>query len=52
VPAVILGTQALFVIAVAATFALHTRSRTLTMHQIQASLAQLEEHLKKMTEKE
>lgn len=52
VPAVIIGTQALFVIAVAATFSLHTRTRTLTMHQIQASLAQIEEHLKKMAERE
>jgi hypothetical protein len=52
VPAAILVTQALFILAVVMTFSLHTRSRTLTMHQIQASLAQIEEHLKKMAEKE
>jgi len=44
-------TQALFIIAVAMTFSLHVRSRTLTMHQIQARLAGIEERLRKMADK-
>ena len=43
-------TQALFIIAVAMTFSLHVRSRTLTMHQIQARLAGIEERLRKMAD--
>ena len=50
VPMAIIITQALFIIAVAATFALHVHSRTLTMHQIQARLAAIEEHLKRLAE--
>jgi uncharacterized membrane protein len=52
VPAAILVFQALLMIAAFFTLALYIRSRTLTMRQIQASLAHIEEHLKKMAEKE
>ncbi len=50
-PLAIIITQALFIIAVAVTFSLHVRSRTLTMHQIQARLAGIEEQLRKMADK-
>jgi len=43
--------QALLMVAVLLTFSLHARSRTLTVHQIQASLAGIEEQLRKMVEK-
>lgn len=46
----IMITQAWFFLAVIMTFALHVRSRTLTIHQIQASLAGIEERLKKLAE--
>ena len=46
---IIIG-QAWFFLAVVMTFSLHARSRTLTIHQIQASLAGIEERLKKMAE--
>jgi hypothetical protein len=51
-PVFIIVCQALFLIAVTFTVSLYVRSRTLTMHQIQASLALIEEHLKKMSEKD
>jgi hypothetical protein len=51
-PALIVVTEALFILAVVLTFSLYMRSRTLTMHQIQASLAGIEAQLKKMAEKE
>jgi hypothetical protein len=44
--------QALLLLAIAFTVSLYVRSRALTMHQIQASLALIEEHLKKMSQKE
>ncbi len=44
--------QALLLIAVFFTVSFYVRSRTLTMHQIQSSLALIEEHLKKMSQKE
>ena len=43
--------QAVLMLAVLLTFSLHARSRTLTIHQIQASLASIEEQLRKMAEK-
>ena len=52
VPTFIIVWQALLLIAVIFTVSLYVRSRTLTMHQIQSSLAHIEEHLKKMSEKE
>jgi len=52
VPTFIIVWQALLLIAVFFTISLCVRSRTLTMHQIQSSLALIEEHLKKMSEKE
>lgn len=52
VPMTLVITQALFILAVVMTFSLHMRSRTLTIHQIQASLADIEERLRKLTEKE
>jgi hypothetical protein len=52
VPTFILAWQALLWIAVIFTISLYVRSRTLTMHQIQSSLALMEEHLKKMSQKE
>ncbi len=52
-PAVlIIPLEGLFLIAVIFTISLYVRSRTLTMHQIQSSLALIEEHLKKMSQKE
>jgi hypothetical protein len=44
--------QALLVLAIVLTISFYVRSRTLTMHQIQSSLALIEEHLRKMSEKE
>ncbi len=52
VPTFIIVWQALLLIAIVLTISLYVRSRTLTMHQIQASLALIEEHLKKMSQKE
>ncbi len=52
VPTFIIVWQALLLIAVFFTVSLYVRSRTLTMHQIQASLALIEEHLKKMSQRE
>jgi len=51
-PIMIVATQALFILAVVLTLSLYMRSRTLTMHQIQASLTGIEEQLKKMAEKD
>ena len=51
-PVFIVVWQALLLITVFFTASFHVRSRTLTMHQIQASLALIEEHLKKMSQKE
>jgi len=48
----IIPLEGLFLIAVIFTISLYVRSRTLTMHQIQSSLALIEEHLKKMSQKE
>ncbi len=42
--------QILFVLTVMMMFSLQVRWRTLTMHQIQASLAGIEEQLRKMSE--
>jgi len=44
--------EGLLVIATLLTIWLHLRSRALTMRQIQRSLAMIEEHLRKMTEKD
>jgi hypothetical protein len=52
VPMAIIITQGLFILAVVMTFSLHVRSRTLTMHQIQASLAGIEERLRDIAERE
>ena len=52
VPLFITVWQGLLLIAVIFTISLYVRSRTLTMHQIQSSLALMEEHLKKMSQKE
>ena len=52
VPLFITVWQGLLLIAVIFTISLYIRSRTLTMHQIQSSLALMEEHLKKMSQKE
>jgi hypothetical protein len=52
VPMAIIITQGLFILAVAMTFSLHVRSRTLTMHQIQTRLAGIEEQLRKMAQKD
>ena len=43
--------QALLLLAIVFTISLYIRSRTLTIHQIQSSLALIEEHLKKMSQK-
>jgi hypothetical protein len=51
-PVFIIVWQALLLIAVFFTISLYVRSRTLTMHQIQARLALIEEHLRKMSQKE
>jgi len=42
--------QALLIIAVSLTFVLSTRSRTLKMKQIQVTLSDIQEHLKKLSE--
>lgn len=52
VPMFIVVWQALLLIAIFFTISSYVRSRTLTMHQIQASLALIEEHLKKMSQKD
>jgi hypothetical protein len=44
--------QALLLLVIVFTVSLYVRSRTLTMHQIQASLALIEEHLRKMSQKD
>ena len=44
--------QALLLLVIVFTISLYIRSRTLTIHQIQLSLALIEEHLKKMSQKE
>ncbi|MBN1359128.1 MAG: hypothetical protein JW993_00980 [Sedimentisphaerales bacterium] len=51
VPMCIIIAQALFVLAVVMTFLLYASSRTLTIHQIQANLAGIEEQLRKMNER-
>ncbi len=51
-PLLIIPLEGLFLIAIIFTISLYVRSRTLTMHQIQASLALIEEHLKKMSQKD
>jgi hypothetical protein len=51
VPMAVIITQILLLIAVAMTLSLYIRSRTLTMHQIQARLAVIEEQLRKLAEK-
>jgi hypothetical protein len=51
VSVIVFAPQALFILAVALTLSLYLRSRTLTMHQIQASLTGIEEQLKKLAEK-
>ncbi len=43
--------EGLLVIAALLTVSWHVRSRALTMRQIQTSLAQIEEHLRKMTQR-
>ena len=52
VSVIIYAPQALFILAVVLTLSLYLRSRTLTMHQIQASLTGIEEQLKKLAEKD
>jgi cell division protein FtsL len=52
IPTFIIAWQALLLIAVIFTVSLYVRSRTLTMHQIQSSLALIEEHLRKMSQKD
>lgn len=49
-PAAIVVFQALLIIAVICSVSLYVRSRTLTMHQIQAGLANIEMLLKKMSQ--
>lgn len=44
--------QALLFLAVVFTISLYVRSRALTIHQIQLSLALIEEHLRKMSQKD
>jgi hypothetical protein len=51
-PTFIVAWQALLLITVFFTASFYVRSRTLTMHQIQSSLALIEEHLKKMSQKD
>lgn len=51
-PLAIIITQALFIFATAMTVALYVHSRTLTMHQIQARLATIEEQLRRLAEKD
>jgi hypothetical protein len=45
-----IGVQALLIIAVSLTFVLSTRSRTLSMKRIQATLVDIQEQLKKLSE--
>lgn len=52
VSALAIVTRGLLVIAVILTISLYVRSRTLTMHQLQARLAGIEEQLKKMAQDE
>ena len=52
VPLFITVWNGLVLIAVFFTISLYVRSRTLTMHQIQSSLALIEEHLRKMSQKD
>ncbi len=52
VPLFITVFQALFLLATVFTISLYIRSRTLTMHQIQSTLAAIEEHLRKMAQKD
>jgi len=52
IPMAVIITQALLFIAVAMTFSLYVRSRTLTMHQIQARLTGIEEQLRRLSDKE
>ena len=52
VPLFIMVWQGLLLITIIFTVSLYVRSRTLTMHQIQSSLALIEEHLRKMSQKE
>lgn len=52
VPAFIVAWQGVLIIAVIFSVSLYVRSRTLTMHQIQARLAGIEEQLKKMARQE
>jgi len=51
-PALFIITGALFVAVVALTFSFYMQSRTLTMFQIQSSLAGIEEQLKKLADKD
>ncbi len=52
VPLFITVWNGLLLLAVIFTISLYVRSRTLTMHQIQSSLALIEEHLRKMSQKD
>ncbi len=52
VPLFITVWNGLLLLAVIFTISLYVRSRTLTMHQIQSSLALIEEHLRKMSKKD
>ena len=49
-PTAVILVQGLLIIAVIFTVSLYVRERTLTMHQIQARLANIEEQLKKMSQ--
>ena len=51
-PLLIIPLEGFLLIAIIFTISLYVRSRTLTMHQIQTSLALIEEHLKKMSQKD
>jgi uncharacterized membrane-anchored protein len=46
----IIGVQALLIIAVSCTISLYAMSRTLNMRQIQATLSEIQERLKKMSQ--
>lgn len=50
IPAAIIVSQALLLIAVSFTISLYVRSRTLTMHQIQARLSNIEALLRKVSQ--
>ncbi len=52
VPLFITVWNGLLLIAIFFTLSLYVRSRTLTMHQIQSSLALIEEHLRRMSQKD